>query len=184
MYKVIINTKSNIKVVADATKQKGRYKKILTEVASELAVVVKAKAPVKKRLFSSGRRNKVEEKRIVQKRGNLKDSIGVFDSNSENYVRVWVGSRVKDGYDGWYAGIVHSGHNVYSNPLRNSEGKSVRSPLKRWRNKRISEKTQGYVKADPFITSSYNAKKSSLEASLTSKIGTDLETLIKQSNNA
>ncbi|HEY4544441.1 MAG TPA: hypothetical protein VIG40_07320 [Tissierellaceae bacterium] len=177
MYKVIVDTKSNLKNIAEASEQKGRYKKIVTEVASELAVVVKSKAPVKKKLFSSGR--KQGGKRIKQKSGNLKDSIGVFDSNSQNYVRVWVGARVRDGYDGWYAQMVHDGHKVYRN-LNSLK----RNPLKRWRNKRISEKTQGYVKADPFITNSYNAKKSSLEASLTSKIGTNLETLIKQNNNA
>lgn len=183
MYKVIVDVKSNIKQLAEATKEKGRYRKILTEVASELSTAVKSNTPVNKKSYTWGAANK-NKVRFKQYSGNLKKSIGIIDSKSQNYVRVWVGPKVRSWNDGWYAGIVEAGHKIYNNPLKNKENKPVRFALKRWRNKGSINKTQGYVKANPFITETYNAKKSSLEAKLVQKIGVDLETLIKQNNNA
>ncbi|MFM9400786.1 hypothetical protein ACKLNQ_02465 [Myroides odoratimimus] len=177
MYKVIVTTKSNIRQLAEGAKEKGRYRKILYDVAGGLSSSIKSNTPVKKKNFSSGRKNGVT--RIKQESGNLKKSIGVFDSDSKNYVRVWVGARVKGPYDGWYAQIVHDGHKIYRNT-----NSVKRNPLKRWRNRRIVEKTQGYIKANPFISNVYNSQRRGLESSLKVKVGVDLETLIKQNNNA
>lgn len=177
MLKVTFSLVNNINEIARIERIKGKYKTALTEVAKELEDAVKQQVPVKSKAYSSGREN--GGGRVKQMAGNLKKSIGVFDSNSTKYVRVWVGARVKNGYDGWYAQMVHGGHKVYSNA--NSAG---RNPLKRWRSKSIKEKTSGYVKGIPFITRTYNSKKKQLESKLTAKIGTDLETLIKQNNHA
>lgn len=177
MIKATIQVNSNLKQLADGAKEKGRYRKILTEVASELSSSVKSKTPVKSKAVSSGRKNGAG--RVQQRAGNLKESIGVFDSKSQNYVRVWVGARVQNGFDGWYAQMVHNGHRIYRNT-----NTLKRNPLKRWRKKTLPEKTQGQVKADPFITKTFDSKKSGLEASLKNKIGINLETLIKQNSNA
>lgn len=175
MIKAVINYKSNLKAVEEAVKKKEQYRKVLYEVADKLAVDVRSKTPVKKVEFSSGRKNGVS--RIKQPAGNLKKSIGVFDSQSTNYVRVWVGARVRDGYDGWYAQMVHGGHKVYRNT-----NSLKRNPLKRWRNRNIPEKTSGFVKANPFIADSFTPKKSMLESELKTKLAVNLETLIKQNN--
>lgn len=182
MIKATIEVKNNVKVLAEGAKEKKQYRKILTEVGGLLVPKIKSKAPVKNIPYSSGRSLKGGG-RVRQPAGNLKDSIGVFDSVSTNYVRVWVGARVRDGFDGWYAQMVHDGHKVYNNPLKNKDGKSLRSPLKRWRNKRIPEKTTGYVAPNTFISTPFNANRNNLESVLKNKVGTNLETLIKQQNN-
>lgn len=182
MIKAVINYKSNLKAVEEAVKKTAQYKKVLYQVAGKLAVDVRSKTPVKKEGFSSGRKDGAL--RIKQSAGNLKKSIGVFDSKSTNYVRVWVGARVKGNYDGWYAQIVESGHYIYKNTLntRDEKGKSIRHGLKRWRDKNIPEKTQGFVAANPFITNTFNSQKTMLESELKTKLAVNLETLIKQNN--
>lgn len=181
MYKVIISTKSNLKKIAKLEGQQSKYRKSVTEVAEELSRAVKINTPVKKSSYSSGRKN--GGSRISQPAGNLKKSIGVFDSKSQNYVRVWVGARVRDGFDGWYAQMVHGGHKIYNNVISNGKGGNAKNPLKRNRKKFFPEKTTGFVAPNPFITKSYTPMKSSLERKLKDKVGTDLETLIKQNSN-
>lgn len=181
MYKVIVTTKSNMKKLAKLEGQRSKYHKSITEVAEELSRAVKSNAPVKSISFSSGRKN--GGSRIKQPAGNLKKSIGVFDSKSQDYVRVWVGARVRNGFDGWYAQMVHGGHKIYNNVLFNGRGGNAKNPLKRNRKKSMPEKTTGFVAPNPFITKTYTPMKSSLERKLKDKVGSDLETLINQNSN-
>src|SRR5690606_39879635 len=94
---------SFISAMHEAVKFEQMQKKMLKEmrpIAESFVPVVKQKTPVQsKRPFVTERGGN------RRKPGHLQESIGVIESKSDSYARLYVGPRVKGGFKAWYAGL-------------------------------------------------------------------------------
>src|SRR5690554_1716920 len=122
--------------------------KDMKPVVESFVPMVKGKTPINKRSYVSERFGK---KRAA---GHLKESIGVIESKSDSYARLYVGPRVKGAYRAWYAGLVFSGHKIYSNPS-GKNSKNQRNVLKRYRRKSGVENVVGKTQRNPWTRNAY-----------------------------
>lgn len=110
--------------------------------------------------------------------GHLKKSIGVIESRSDSYARLYVGPRVKGAYKAWYAGLVFDGHKIYRNPSgRNAKNK--RNVLKRYRRKSGVENVVSKTQRNPWTRNAFMIHQSRLTAEMAKIAGNRLQTEIR-----
>jgi hypothetical protein len=132
---------------------------VLRQVAKPTLLQARISVPVSRKKHTA-RRKTIEP-------GNLKKSLGLITSRSENPT-ILVGPRAKGSFDGWYGHMVHGGHNIYRNPgkIKNGRKKSV---LSRVTNKRVGT-TAGRVEGNPFLTTAYERTKTTVTADAEKKM--------------
>lgn len=142
-------------------------------VVQSFVPVVKGKTPVQsKRPFVT------EKGGNRRKPGALKESIGIIESKSDSYARLYVGPRVKGVHKAWYAGLVFDGHKIYRNPS-GKRAKNQRNVLKRYRRKSGVENIAGKTQRNPWTQNLYMIHSSRLTAEIQRVTGRRLQTEIK-----
>lgn len=142
-------------------------------VVQRFIPVVKSKTPVQ-----SSRPFVTERGGNRRRPGHLQESIGVIESKSDSYARLYVGPRVRDGYRAWYAGLVYSGHNIYRNPS-SARAKKRRSSLKRYRSKTKAENIMTRTRRNPWTYNAYVMNASRLSFELQKVVGNRLQLEIR-----
>lgn len=158
-----------------------KFEKMQEKVLREMRPVVQSFVPVvREKTPIQSKRPFVTERGGNRRRpGHLKESIGVIESKSDSYARLYVGPRVKGGFKAWYAGLVFSGHKIYRNPS-GKNAKRKRNVLKRYRSKRKVENVMGKTQRNPWTLLAYMAHGRRLEQELVKRIGKRVEVEINK----
>lgn len=164
---------STLHLVAKFEVMQKKVLKDMRPVVESFVPVVKAKTPIQsKRPFVTERGGN------RRKPGQLKESIGVIESKSDSYARLYVGPRVKGIYKAWYAGLVFDGHKIYRNPS-GKRAKAQRNVLKRYRRKSGVENVVGKTQRNPWSRNAYIIHASRLTAEIQRVTGNTLQTEIR-----